>query len=218
MGNHPEYISAQKICKKLRARYNVTPEKHNISTKITLPNSKAVADVLWNDAKAAFTSLLSDPRIVDSDYLFFGNNPFAPPPSNTSATKDSNTGLACTETCKQRTTKPGKQVLLPAMFHLDGATTGQFSALSIEALKFSLGVFAREARQKDHMWRILGHIPQVAQRKSRGRHVAIDSNHVGSVKPCRCTQHCVLPIRVGNHPPKHILDFGTAGAHLQPAR
>ena len=52
---------------------------HNISTKITLPNSKAVADVLWNDAKAAFTSLLSDPRIVDSDYLFFGNNPFAPP-------------------------------------------------------------------------------------------------------------------------------------------
>ena len=57
------------FCKKLRARYNVTPEKHNISTKITLPNSKAVADVLWNDAKAAFTSLLSDPRIVDSDHL-----------------------------------------------------------------------------------------------------------------------------------------------------
>ena len=31
------------------------------------------------------------------------------------------------------------------------ATTGQFSALSIEALKFSLGIFTREARQKDHM-------------------------------------------------------------------
>ena len=59
--------------KKLRKRYNVAPEKHNISTKITLPNSKAVADVLWNDAKAAFTSLLSDPRIVDSDYLFFAS-------------------------------------------------------------------------------------------------------------------------------------------------
>ena len=112
-----------------------------------------------------------------------------------------------TETCKKRITKPGKQVLLPVIFYLDGATTGQFSALSIEALKFSLGVFAHKARQKDHMWRILGCIPQVAQHKSRGRHVAIDSNHVGSVKPCRCTQHCVLPIRVGDHPPKRILDI-----------
>ena len=26
----------------------------------------------------------------------------------------------------------------------------------------------------------------------------------GGLWPCRCTQHCVLPIRVGNHPPKHI--------------
>ena len=177
VGNHPEHASAQKICKKLRKRYNVTPKKHNISTKITLPNSKAVADVLWNDAKAAFTSLLSDPRIVDSDYLFFGNNPFAPPPSNISAISDLNTGLACTETYKQRITKPGKQVLLPVTFYLDGATTGQFSALSIEALKFSLGIFTRKARQKDHMWRILGYIPQVTQHKSRGRRVAIDSRN-----------------------------------------
>ena len=67
------------------------------------------------------------------------------------------------------------------IFYLDGATTGQFSALSIEALKFSLGIFTRKARQKDHMWRILGYIPQVTHHKSRGRRIAIDSNHVGSV-------------------------------------
>ena len=71
--------------------------------------------------------------------------------------------------------------LLPVIFYLDGATTGQFSALSIEALKFSLGIFTRKARQKDHMWRILGYIPQVTQHKSRGRRVTIDSNHVDSV-------------------------------------
>ena len=109
------------------------------------------------------------------------NNPFAPPPSNISAIKDLNTGLACTETYKQRITKPGKQVLLPVIFYLDGATTGQFSALSIEALKFSLGIFTRKARQKDHMWRILGYIPQVTHHKSRGRRITIDSNHVDSV-------------------------------------
>ena len=28
----------------------------------------------------------------------------------------------------------------------------------------------------------------------------------GGVQPCRHTQHWVLPIRVGNHPPKRILD------------
>ena len=45
----------------------------------------------------------------------------------------------------------------------------------------SLGVFTREARQKDHMWRILGYVPQVTQHESRGGRVAIDSNHVDSV-------------------------------------
>ena len=28
----------------------------------------------------------------------------------------------------------------------------------------------------------------------------------GGLWPCGCTQHCALPIRVGNHPPKHIPD------------
>ena len=49
-----------------------------------------VNDVLWNDAKAACTSLLSDPRIVDSDYLFRDNNPFALPPAHLGAIKDVN--------------------------------------------------------------------------------------------------------------------------------
>ena len=42
-----------------------------------------------------------------------------------------------------------KTGVAPGNIFLDGETTGQFSALSTEALKFSLG-------QKDHMWRILG--------------------------------------------------------------
>ena len=88
VGKSLEHISAQKMHRKLRTRYNIARDKYHVTTRITLPNSKAVADVLWNDAKAAFTSLLSDPRIVDSDYLFYDNNPFAPPPAHLGAMKD----------------------------------------------------------------------------------------------------------------------------------
>ena len=43
------------------------------------------------------------------------------------------------------------------------------------------GIWILKARQKDHMWRILGYIPQVTHHKSRGRRITIDSNHVDSV-------------------------------------
>ena len=54
------------------------------------------------------------------------------------------------------------------------ANTGHFADLPITAVKISLGIFTRKARDKDHFWRILGYIPAVSKHKSRGRRITID--------------------------------------------
>ena len=44
---------------------------------MTLPHSKSHVKIVWNDAKAVMTSLLTDPRIADDDHLFFDNDPLS---------------------------------------------------------------------------------------------------------------------------------------------
>jgi hypothetical protein len=68
-------------------------------------------------------------RITADDYLFFGNNPLSLPPVDCgSVLGDINTGLAYSETYrKQVIKKPGQQVLLPVIFYIDSAATGQFA-------------------------------------------------------------------------------------------
>ena len=45
--------------------------------------------------------------------------------------------------------RPGEQVLLPVIFYIDAATTGQFADLPVTAVKITLGIFTRKAREKD---------------------------------------------------------------------
>jgi len=72
-------------------------------------------------------------------------------------------------------------VLLPVIFYIDGASTGQFVDLPITAMKFTLGIFNRKAREKPHMWRTLGYVPKIVTQKSLGRRMWFESGHVDSV-------------------------------------
>ena len=146
-----DYVSRKSLFKMLRNRYNYKEGYHQ-TTKITLPFSKSKAQIVWNDAKACMISLLTDPRITDDDYLFFGDDPLAPPPPQLNMVKDLNTGRAYLKTYQQLITRPGKQVLLPVIFYIDAATTGQFADLPVTAVKFSLGIFTRLARQNEYCW------------------------------------------------------------------
>ena len=126
-------------------------------------------------------SLLTDPRITDEDYLFFGDNPHSPPPEKLNYIEDLNTGKAYLKTYNKLIVDPSKQVLLPVIFYIDGANTGQFADLPVTAVKFSLGIFTRKARDKDYCWRILGYIPAVNKHKSKGRRFMKESGHVDSL-------------------------------------
>ena len=118
-----EYIPRNQLFSKLGQRYNFSPKCAPVTHNVTLPSSKATANVVTYDAATLMISLLTDPRIRDSDYLFWGNNPFSPPPDSFQFIEDINTGKAYTETYKKLITNPDKQVLLPVIFYIDAANT-----------------------------------------------------------------------------------------------
>ena len=108
-------------------------KQHNLTglwpkeRKVTLPSSKVVASIPCRDAKECTLSLLTDPRLKDEDYLFWGDNPFAPPPESVEHIEDLNTGEAHLKSHKEMITKPN-QILLMVPMCIDGATTGQFGS------------------------------------------------------------------------------------------
>ena len=125
-------------------------------------------------------SLLTDPHVTDSDFLYHGDSPWAPPPENITHIGNLNTGDAYLKTYKQMITCKG-QVLVMVPMYIDGATTGQFSDLPVTPLKISLGIFKRETREKAWAWRTIGWIPQVRRANSRGKKLFAESKHLESL-------------------------------------
>ena len=134
-------------------------------------------DIPCHDAGAMIRDLLADPRITDDDYLFFDEDPTAPPPLEYEweHLEDINTGMSYRETYRKviqanPTTDSGRhRVLLPVIFYLDACVTGQFQNLSLEILKFTLGVFKSKSRDKGALWRNLGAVPRHEKAKKRSR-------------------------------------------------
>jgi hypothetical protein len=92
-----------------------------------------------------------------------------------------NTSQAYVKTYETLITKPGKQALLPVIFYIDAASTGQFADLPITTVKFTFGIFTRKARENDYCWRLLGYNPAVTKQKSKGWPIMLDSLHVDGV-------------------------------------
>ncbi len=118
---------------------------------ITLPHSQADVDVVHNEAQAVIQSLLTDPRIAVEDCIFAGTSPFERPSTRNNVSSDPNTGNTCTEAHEKLIHDPKKQILLPVIFHIDGACTGQFVDLPVTAVRIGLGMFTRVARDKEHL-------------------------------------------------------------------
>ena len=178
LGESVQYVNRNAVYDALHKRYNVDKQMYNIEKTLTLPSSGTKVTLILNDASFMFQSLLTDPRIKDDDYLFFDNDPFAPPPATINEIGDINTGRAYMETYKKLITKPGKQVLLPVIFYIDGAATGHFVDLKITAVKFTFGILNRNARGKHYLWRTLGYIPELRPARSRANRMYVDSNHM----------------------------------------
>ena len=178
LGDSHGYEHRKALLAELSTRYNLDA-LNPVNKRVRLPSSKAVVTVPCRDAKDCIISLLTDPRIEDQDYLFFNGDPLAPPPERIPILRDLNTGEAYLRSYEKMITKPG-QVLLPVPMYIDGAVTGTFSDLPITALKISLGIHSREARDKGKCWRELGFVPQVRKDTSRGKKIFQESRHLES--------------------------------------
>jgi hypothetical protein len=122
-----------------------------------------------------------DPRIVGEDYLFFDDNPFAPP-HDLDYIGDINTSKAYIESYRKYITNPSKLVLLSVILYIDGAATGQFADLPVTPLRFTLGIFCRKACDRPHFWRTVGYVPVITNGdKSQGVRRFHESGHVESL-------------------------------------
>ena len=173
-----KYFHRDTLMKKLIKRYNMQAMLPRIK-RLTLPHSKAVVHIPYRNIQDCIVSLLTDPRIRNRDYLFFDQDPTAPPPEKVKFIEDINTGEAYLESYKKYITKPN-QVPLGIIFYIDGAVTGQFSDLPITALKISLSIHNREARDHEWAWREIAWIPQVRKQKARGKKLVKESKHLES--------------------------------------
>ena len=172
-------VSRDVLMKKLLLRYNMNPKWFNMTT-INLPSSGARVPIVMHDAREMVVSLLTDPRLRDEDHLHFDNDPLAPPPDEMLYVADINTGTSYTMTYDMLIGGATNKMLVPIILYIDGAVTGQFDKLPIEALKMTLGIFNRKTRDEEHAWRTLGYVPTVQKAGSRGRRLFADSNHIGA--------------------------------------
>ena len=173
-----KFVNRKRLIELLSKRYNVTEKVPKVVKNFELPHSKSRIDLVINLFSEQLESLLTDPRINDDDYLFFNNNPFDPPPDDFTTLEDINTGLAYRETYKQLITDPTREVLLPIIFYMDGAVTGQYDHLPIESLKFTLGIFNAEHRDRAHAWRSLGYVTKFLREETQAKNIVRESQHM----------------------------------------
>ena len=174
-----KYEHRQTLLKKLTPRYHMEGMFPKIK-RVTLPSSKARVGIPYRNAEDCVVSLLTDPHATDSDFLYHGGSPWAPPPETITHIGDLNTGDAYLKTHEKLITRKG-QVLVMVPMYIDGATTGQFSDLPVTPLKISLGIFTQAAREKAWAWRTIGWIPQVRKANSRGKKLFAESKHLESL-------------------------------------
>ena len=126
-------VTRDKLRKKLYSRYNLQEPQY---ISVVLPHSKAKVKIVYHDFRSQVTSLLTDPRISpETDYLFHNDDPLSPPPAQEALgyIEDINTGLAYIKTHKEliaseevdEATSISNKVLLPIIFYMDSAVTGQ---------------------------------------------------------------------------------------------
>ena len=128
------YIGRESLLKQLKQRYNME-EKFATKRPLELPYSKENLELVCHDAWKIIESLLTDPRVNDDDYLFFGNDPTADPPEEIQYYEDLNTGNAYRAAVKKYKQGHPNRVVLPISLYVDGADTGVMKNLPITAVK-----------------------------------------------------------------------------------
>jgi len=170
------------LVNKLIKRYNLT-DCQPFKMHVKLPFSGEVINLVLHNFGAQLVSLLTDPRIVDDDYLFFNDDPLCPPPNGgTEYVNDINTGRAYMKTWEDMVEPGTNQLLLPIIWYIDGAVTGQYDHLPLTALQFTIGILKKSTRDKPWAWRTVGYVPKILHDEFVGEEMFQKSGHMDARK------------------------------------
>lgn len=170
------FIGRNTLVERLAKRYNLCA-KGPTEKVVRLPYSKEVVRIPVFDAEDCLVQLVTNPKLEDKDFDFFDDDPLAGPPNDLDYVGNINTGTGYRATYDALVGGPNEQ-LLGTVCYIDAAVTGQFSDLPVNAVKISLTIFTREARQKEHTWATLGYIPTIRVAEGRGKKAFKDSGHL----------------------------------------
>ena len=175
-----KYIGRETLMKQLMKRYDMDNKKPK-TKPLVLPYTGTKVDLVCYDAASQIESLLTDPRLQDDNYLFYNDDPTAPAPalSEMPILGDINTGIAY-QKAVQKYKKDPNHVVLPIIMYIDEANTGQMKDMPIQALKFTLGIFNRDYRDKPQAWRVLGHVSSITKMISKARKRIRESRHLAT--------------------------------------
>ncbi len=189
-----EKVTAINLHAALIARYNMQDTlPYEVTTE--LPCAKTKVSLACHDAVAQTVDLLTDPRISKEDYIFHEGHPSGKPPEDSPFVSDIHTSEAYKATFKeliepQPFTPCGRRrILCSYMLYLDGCVTGQFNNMEIEILKFTLGIFNEETRNKDWAWRNLGFVHSVVKGHGEAETEIRESEHLDSQNYVRDKDH-----------------------------
>jgi hypothetical protein len=178
LGNSPHFVTRENLLKKLQKRFHMD-HQYAKPTKVLLPHARLEVVVWRKKARDIVLSLLTDPRWSDDDWLYFEDDPFAPPPDDYPYLDELNSGDAYRKTYAQLIAHNQRQILVPIPLYIDGAVTGQFDNLQVTALKMSIGILNGKARDKEYAWRCLGFVPNYSKEDAKGKMIFKESGHVG---------------------------------------
>lgn len=171
------FIGREVMLDRLKERYNYK-NKFPFQKRVKLPTSGAVVKITCHDVGYVIQQLLTDPRIQDSDYLFFDDDPRAPPPENITKLKDLTTGTAFRDTHKIMINPEKGEQLFPLPVYIDGAHISNFHDLELIQVRTAIGLWNLVTRRQEWAWGIIGYIEKVHEQGGVGRDIWTEGNHM----------------------------------------
>ena len=176
-------LSREKLIQELKVKYQLQKLEPTTHT-LKLRGSGNTAEVVKHSFKDSLYSLLNDKQLMQPKNLLLSQEDIYNPDNNSNNNTtnkmygDINTGSVY-QKAKKEYLKDTNDVLCPIIFFIDKTHTDTNGRLCLEPIRFTLGIFNREARNDPSSWRTIGYISDQAQMKKTSPHQkAIDYHHM----------------------------------------
>jgi hypothetical protein len=167
--NDSNMITRSKLIDHCMFQYDLIGLRKQVK-EVQLPGSKMNVSIVCHDFKQCLYSILNDESLVKpSNLLFDINNPFQIPDQRHMVIGDINTGSVYRKAFSYYVNEPNGVLLCPIIFFIDKTFTDTHGRLNLEQIRFTLGIFNREARNCPNAWRTLGYVTD--QSRLRTEHV-----------------------------------------------